>query len=40
MTEYCNEKFKTQWKEIKSIDLGNKEKPREGTLIYLILASK
>lgn len=39
-TGYCNEEFKTQQKEIKGVDLGNKEKPEEGTLIYLILASK
>lgn len=26
-------------REIKGVDLGNKEKPEEGTLMYLILAS-
>lgn len=39
-TEYCNEELKTQWKEIKGIDLGKKGKPEEGTLIYLTLPSK
>lgn len=39
-TEYCNKEFKIQWKEIKGVDLGNKGKPEEGTLIYLTLPSK
>lgn len=39
-TDYSNEEFKTQWKEIKGVDLGNKGKPEEGTLIYLTLPSK